>query len=306
VPDAAAGGAAGEPATGAAGEPAPVLVAGGTDLFVQRADALQDAPLLFLSERDLARTWVQAGRRFLGAMMPMEDLCGLPPFADYLSCVASGPVRQRATVGGNLVNASPIGDFTIMLLALGAVLGIRAPARPGGGPAGQEPGILRELPLRDFYRGYKKLDLAEGEIVEWVAFAEPGAAGFHFEKVGRRQHLDIASVNTAVLLRLEGRRIGEARLAAGGVAPVPLLLARASARLSGCEARADVLGRALAEALALAQEEVAPISDVRGSQMYRRRLLKHLLVASFLRLLPEAFPVEAALALVGGPPGGAP
>jgi xanthine dehydrogenase small subunit len=311
---AAAQASAGGPAAGAAGEPGPVLVAGGTDLFVQRPEALQDAPLVFLSERDLARTWVRDGRRYLGAMMPMEDLCGVPPFAGFLPCVASGPVRQRATVGGNLVNASPIGDFTIMLLALGAVLGIRGPGgrqlaagatpQASGRPAADGQPPLRELPLRDFYRGYKKLDLAEGEVVEWVAFVEPGDGGFHFEKVGRRQHLDIASVNTAVCLRLEGQRIGEARLAAGGVASVPLLLARASASLGGRDAGRGGLVPAVADALALAQEEIAPISDVRGGQLYKRRLLKHLLLASFLRLLPEAFRPEDALALLGVTVGG--
>jgi xanthine dehydrogenase small subunit len=276
---------------------APVLVAGGTDLFVQRPESLEDAPLVFLSEQDLGRTWVRDGRRYLGAMTPMEDLCGVPPFAEYLSCVASGPVRHRATVGGNLVNASPIGDFTIMLLALGGVLGIRAASGAGGQAA------LRELPLRDFYRGYKKLDLAEGEVVEWVAFAEPGDAGFHFEKVGRRRHLDIASVNAAVFLRLDGGRIREACLAAGGVAPVPLLLARASEALRGCEAGPEALPQGLRRALGLAQEEIAPISDVRGSAPYKRRLLKHLLVAAFLRLLPAEFPEETALALLDGPAG---
>ena len=55
----------------------------------------------------------------------------MPPFADCLPCVASLPVRNRATVGGNIVNASPIGDFTIMLLALGATLGIRGPDGTG-------------------------------------------------------------------------------------------------------------------------------------------------------------------------------
>jgi xanthine dehydrogenase small subunit len=306
----AARGAAAAEAPGAAGQGVPVLVAGGTDLFVQRPEELQDAPLVFLSESGLGRTWVRDGRRYLGAMMPMEDLCSMPPFGEYLPCVASGPVRQRATVGGNLVNASPIGDFTIMLLALDAVLGIRTAPRQGAAPrrrhAAGKPGgpPLRELPLRDFYRGYKKLDLAEGEVLEWVAFDEPGDAGFHFEKVGRRQHLDIASVNTAVFLRLQGRRIREARLAAGGVAPVPLLLARASESLLGREAGPGAVGPALADALALAQEEISPISDVRGSAPYRRRLLKHLLLASFLRLLPEAFKPEDALALLGASPGG--
>jgi len=269
-----------------------VLVAGGTDLFVQRPEELREAPLAFLSQKDLARTWVRDGRRFLGAMLPMEDLCGVPPFAEYLACVASGPVRHRATVGGTLVNASPIGDFTIMLLALGAVLGIRG--------AAEGPRALRELPLRDFYRGYKKLDLAEGEVLEWVSYPEPGQGAFHFEKVGRRRHLDIASVNAAAFLRLEGGRIRDARLAAGGVAPVPLLLARASGQLGGQRALPEVLGRALAAA----QEEIAPISDVRGSAAYKRRLLKHLLLACFLRLLPGDFPEEAALALVGGRAGG--
>ncbi|OHD25965.1 MAG: hypothetical protein A2064_05745 [Spirochaetes bacterium GWB1_66_5] len=276
-----------------------MLVAGGTDLFVQRPESLQDAPLVFLSEQDLGRTWVRDGRRYLGAMLPMEDLCGVPPFADYLSCVASGPVRHRATVGGNLVNASPIGDFTIMLLALGAVLGIRGPAAAG-------IAALRELPLRDFYRGYKKLDLAEGEVVEWVAFAEPGDAGFHFEKVGRRRHLDIASVNAAVFLRLDGGRIQEARLAAGGVAPVPLLLARASEALRGCWIDPQALPQTLRRALGLAQEESVPISDVRGSASYKRRLLKHLLVAAFLRLQPREIPEETALALLDGPTAGGP
>jgi len=156
----------------------------------------------------------------------------------------------------------------------------------------------REVPLRDFYRGYKKLDLAEGEVVEWVAFTGPGDSSFHFhfEKVGRRQHLDIASVNAAAFLRVGGGCVREARLAAGGVAPVPLLLRRASEALLGCEAGLEAIGRALA----LAQEEIAPISDVRGSAQYKRRLLKHLLVAAFLRLLPEAFPVEAAVALLDG------
>ena len=289
-----------------------MLVAGGTDLFVQRPESLEDAPLVFLSEQDLGRTWVRDGRRYLGAMLPMEDLCGVPPFAEYLPCVASGPVRHRATVGGNLVNASPIGDFTIMLLALDAVLGIRGQpeAPPAGGPAspsgtarGPAGAALRELPLREFYRGYKKLDLAEGEVVEWVAFAEPGDAGFHFEKVGRRRHLDIASVNAAVFLRLDGGRIREARLAAGGVAPVPLLLARASEALRGCQIGPEALPLGLRRALGLAQEAIAPISDVRGSAPYKRRLLKHLLVAAFLRLLPLA--EETALAILDAPAGGA-
>ena len=142
----------------------------------------------------------RSGRRFLGATLPMEDLCDIPPFGEYLPCVASGPVRQRATVGGNLVNASPIGDFTIMLLALGASLGIR-------GPAG-----IRELALRKFFRGYKDLDLADGEVVEWVAFPEPAAGKLPFREGG-------AQAEPGHRQRERGGRPGRRRRAGPGGSP---------------------------------------------------------------------------------------
>ena len=76
--------------------------------------------------------------------------------------MGSLPIRQRATIAGNIVNASPIGDMTIALLALDAEIGLVA----GEGH--------RSLPLRDFFLGYKDLDLELGELVEWVRFRGPG------------------------------------------------------------------------------------------------------------------------------------
>jgi len=272
---------------------APVLVAGGTDLFVQRPDELGHGSLRFLSgEPGLSGVWRENGRLVIGAATTVEELRALPelaatlaPAADALQWVASSPIRQRATVGGNLVNASPIGDLTVLLLALDARLGLRSPEG------------IRELPLESFYRGYKQLDLVEGEMVVWIAFAPPAAdAILSFEKVARRKHLDIASVNSAALLRAAGadgagaspgigasRRILEARLAAGGVAPVPLFLARTSEYLVGKQVEPEVIRRALDAA----QEEIAPISDVRGSGAYKRLALRQLLIAHFLRGFPE-------------------
>ena len=272
---------------------APVLVAGGTDLFVQRPDELEHGSLRFLSgEPGLSGVWRENGRLVIGAATTVEELQALPelaatlaPAADALQWVASSPIRQRATVGGNLVNASPIGDLTVLLLALDARLGLRSPEG------------TRELPLESFYRGYKQLDLVEGEVVAWIAFGPPAAdAVLSFEKVARRKHLDIASVNSAALLRADGaagtgaspgigvsRRILEARLAAGGVAPVPLFLARTSAYLVGKQVEPEVIRRALDTA----QEEIAPIGDVRGSGAYKRLVLRQLLIAHFLRGFPE-------------------
>jgi xanthine dehydrogenase small subunit len=183
-------------------------------------------------------------------------------------------------VGGNLVNASPIGDLTVLLLALGARLGLRSAEG------------TREVPLDGFYQGYKRLDLAEGEVMVWIAFSLPApGAVLSFEKVARRAHLDIASVNSAACLRVEtlgaggagGGKIVEARLAAGGVAPIPFFLTRTSGYLVGKQGRAEVIR----EALGIAQEEIAPISDVRGTAAYKRLALRQLLIAHFLRAFPE-------------------
>jgi len=266
---------------GRAGGTERVLVAGGTDLFVQRPEALLAAGLEFLSGRlSLAGVRGEGGRVVIGAATPMEDLRGVEPFGEYLELIASSPIRNRATVGGNIVNASPIGDLTIMLLALNAVLSLR-------GPQG-----LREIALERFYRGYKQLDLQAGEALESVSFpALGGGRRFSFEKVSRRKHLDIASVNSAACLSLQDGRVLEARLSAGGVAPVPLYLRRTSEAMAGREAESGTVKHAMR----LAQEEVSPISDVRGSAEYKRLLLRQLLIAHFLRLAPERVEVGKLL-----------
>jgi xanthine dehydrogenase small subunit len=156
--------------------------------------------------------------------------------------------------------------MTVILLALDAEIGLI------GGHA------RRSLPLRDFFLGYKELDLQPGELVEWVRFAAPGdGAHFNFEKVSKRTHLDIASVNTAASLRIDEGRIVHACLAAGGVAPIPTQLPRTADYLCGRKPSAETAIAAAAFACA----EVAPISDVRGSADYKRLLLGQLVLAHF-------------------------
>ena len=196
-----------------------------------------------------------------------------PALAPLLDRFGSPAVRNLATVGGNLVNASPVGDLGVLLLAMGAELTIDGPAGP------------RTLPLEQFYRGYKDVDLAVDELL--VAVTVPGAAPtrtLHAEKVGRREHDDIASVSTAMVV--DGGapgRFGAVRLSAGGVAPVPLLLRGASEALSGREISVPVVRGALA----LLAGETTPITDVRGSAAYKARLLRHLVVAHAATLEPR-------------------
>jgi len=258
----------------------PVVVAGGTDLYVQKPARLESAPVELLSERpDLRGIEIQGSWCRVGGGVTVEELrlaselrAFLPDLPDFLRLVSSTQIRNRATVAGNLVNASPIGDLTILLLALEAEVDLHDGA------------ALRTLPLRRFYLGYKKLARREEELVTAVRFPLPQPGDhFNFEKVSRREHLDIASVNSACLLRMVGGVVEEIHLSAGGVAPIPLCLEKCSSYLRGRELEEATL----AEALRVAGDEIAPISDVRGSAEYKRLLLRRLLRAHLTPFLPE-------------------
>ncbi|MFC6225050.1 FAD binding domain-containing protein [Hymenobacter artigasi] len=259
------------------------LVGGGTDLLVQRLEELREQPGVRLIFDQPGRRGIRhetTGRVVLGAATTASQLLEsdllrglLPKLPQYLKLVSSTPIRNMGTVAGNFINGSPIGDLTIMFLALGASVTLLDAA-----------GHTRELALPDLYLGYKKLAKAADEQVTDISFPAPLADDFfHFEKVSKRTHLDIASVNSAAWLRVDNGIIQAARVSAGGVGPVPLLLARTSEFLVGRELTAETL----TAANAVMQEEISPISDVRGTADYKRLLLRQLLWAHFLEFAPE-------------------
>lgn len=276
-------------------EPAESLtvLGGGTDYFVRNPDPETgfEAELLDLKPgySRIDRT-TRDGTAVLevGAAATVHDFFAspevgrlVPGLAGFESEMASSLIRGRATLGGNVANASPIADMTAILMALGAELVIER----------RSDGSRRGLPLSRFFLGYKKLDLGAGEIIAGFRIPVPphGATPrFNFEKVAKRRHLDIASVNSAAFVMTEGEgakpRIASALVSAGGVAATPLLLSRTSAFLAGRTADAATAR----EAAAIAVSEIAPIDDVRGSADYRRRLLERLVLGHFIRLFPES------------------
>ena len=147
--------------------------------------------------------WQDANHIYLAATATAEDMKQsailekeVGGIEEAMRLMGSLPIRQRATIAGNIVNASPIGDMTVALLALDAEIGL-----VGGDDR-------RSLPLQQFFVGYKDLDLRAREFVEWVRFQNPGdGAFFNFEKVSKRTHLDIASVNTAMSVTMRNGRI---------------------------------------------------------------------------------------------------
>lgn len=268
------------------GQPAAGLaLAGGTDLYIQHGAAVEQGRVDLLGQRpELQGITRETDYIRLGAMTTFEQFAAHPDIAALvpdikliMDQIASWQIRSRATIGGNIVNASPIADLTIMLLALDAQLELAS---------GNDQ---RSLPLRKFYRGYKKLDLAPGEILSAVRIPLPEAdTRFHFEKVSKRWNLDIASVNSALAITVVDGRIEALRLAMGGVAPVPLFLADTCRLLTG----KPLSVATVREALEAVQAEIAPISDIRGGAEYKRLLARQLTMLHFVALFPETVPVE--------------
>jgi xanthine dehydrogenase small subunit len=132
------------------------------------------------------------------------------------------------------------------------------------------------------------LNKKDSEIIEKITFELPGDNDlFNFEKVCKRTNLDIASVNTAIYLKMDGDIVTKAGLSAGGVGPVPAYLKKASALLTGKK----ISGELVKEVIALSQQEVTPISDARGTETYKRLLLAQLIKAHFITLFPS-LPLE--------------
>jgi xanthine dehydrogenase small subunit len=257
-----------------------IPIGAGTDLFVQKADQLFLARLQFLrSHPDLLKIETGAEKCFIGASVTVTDMLvhkGLqsifPKLSEHLKLISSEPIRNMGTVAGNIMNASPIADVVVFLLALDAKVHLK-----------NNEGGRRSVLLRKFYHGYKQTDLKEGELIEKVEFAMPGAGVFfNFEKVSKRRFLDIASVNSAMRIQVEGNKILKANLSAGGVFPFPFYAEKTAQFLTGKMLDEQML----LDASEILQEEVAPISDIRGTKEYKRLLLRQLFFAHFIELFP--------------------
>ncbi len=264
------------------------LVGGGTDLYVQKYDQLVDRDVDLIADvPELRFTKVQNGVCSLGGgntatdMLESDELQAIfPRLTEHIKLVASSPIRNISTLGGNFVNASPIGDFTAFFLALNAKITLT------------ENNQSRSIFLKEFYKGYKDLDKTPGEIISAISFEVPtGSSHYNFEKVSKRIFLDIASVNTAAQISVSDNVITDAHVSAGGVGPIPMYLGETCAFLRGKE----LSPQDIKSANAVLQSEISPISDVRGSAAYKRLLLRQLFYAHFIKLFPNKITLGALI-----------
>jgi xanthine dehydrogenase small subunit len=263
------------------------VLGGGTDLLIQDFHGAHDASRvrLLAPEASLRRIRIQDGRCTLGGACTISQIMEseairtiLPALGADLRLMASHPIRNMGTVGGNLANASPLGDLTVILMGLEATLTL------------SREGHRRDLPLREFFTGYKQVRLEPGEIIEAVGFDVPDASTrFSFEKASKRRRLDMATVNSSMKVVLEKGVVRRACLAAGSLGPTVLHLAATSSFLVG--RRLD--NATFKEAHRLAQAEIAPLSRHPGDGDHKRTLLRQQLLLHFMRFAPEAVTLEA-------------
>lgn len=253
-----------------AANPGCLIVAGATDLGVQRNKGIRKITVAMstaaLTELRVIR--VDADSILVGATATLTDLerasaSPLPELSAFLAWFGSPLIKNTSTLAGNLVNASPIGDTIPALFVLDGQIEL-------AGPAGR-----RWVNINQFYTGYRKTVLADDEIVTAARIPLPKAGEvFKLYKISKRKDLDISSFGAAIWMRISGRVIDDVRIAYGGVAPTVVRLPKTETLLRG---RAAVLE--LFETAAItAGDEVAPITDVRGSADYRRTLSRNILI----------------------------
>jgi xanthine dehydrogenase small subunit len=246
------------------------VLAGGTDLgVVWNKKKGRPADLIYLGDlAELRQSRVAGGVWSIGAGVTLADLEReaaerLPTYAAMLARFGSPPIKYAGTLGGNLVNGSPIGDTIPALLVLNAEAEI-------AGGAGS-----RRVNLNEFYTGYRRTVLKPDELLAAVHVPLPKDDELlACYKVSKRRDLDISSFTAAVWMKAEGDTIGAMRIAYGGVAATVVRLPQTEAALVGQplkEATWRNAGR-------IARSEIKPISDVRGSAEYRSTLAANILV----------------------------
>ncbi len=261
------------------------ILAGGTDLLLRmREGTITPRAVMSLKKLPDFRTIdhsKDSGLR-LGSMVTLRQIARsaqirehYPSLAEAALLMASEQIRSLATIGGNLCNAAPSADMAPPLIALDAVVRLV-------GPEGE-----RRLPLEEFFLGPGSTALGSGELLAEIE-VPPTERLTRYMRLTPRAHMDIAVVGVAAGVQLDNSEVRAARIVLGAVAPVPLRVRPAEEALIG----KPLAEAAIEAASTIAADECSPISDLRGSEWYRRRMVG-VLVRRALGSLSETVPAAA-------------
>jgi len=251
------------------------ILAGGTDLMPQSQGGRLKIKRTLMNIQhipELKGIAVDGGAIRIGALATITEIMQselikkhLPILIEACDHFASDQIRNAATLGGNVCNASPAGDMLVPLLVLDAE--VELASKPDGGLT------RRRLPLSEFFVGPGKTRRAPSELLAGLRIGLPGAHHYaRFFKFGTRPALDISTISIGIAGTLNNGALSGVRVAFGAVAPVPMRAPRTEQAL---EARR--LDAATIEAVAgVARDEVTPIDDVRASAWYRKELIHNI------------------------------
>ena len=252
------------------------VIAGGTDLILRMRDRVFSPGLLLdLRRVSLDTISCHAGEVRLGAYVTLSQILGdeqlavlFPALLEACRQFAGPPIRNRATLGGNLANASPAADLAPPLMAYDASIVLAS-------SAGE-----RVLPLAEFFTGPGQTVIRANEILTQIRLPlmPPGTAA-RFIKLGQRRSMAISIINVSTRLTLAKQgTVNEARIVLGAAAPTPLRAVAAEAVLMGNELSED----RVEEAAIAASKEISPITDVRASRNYREKMAQVLVRRALL------------------------
>ena len=237
------------------------VLSGGTDWNLEAEDAdFKEQKILFLKNvKEMSRVKVSTSSFEIGACVTLskfEELCHafFPSFVDTVIRFGSPQIRTAATVGGNLGTTSPIGDLAPLFFVLGAKLSLL-------GPMGE-----RTIPIKDFFKDYRKNSLKNNELIFKVVLPKKGKKDTLFSwKLSKRYDQDISTLSLAARVTLDkNQSLEKIILSAGGVGPIPLILHQTARLLK--KTNLTFSQSALQTAIS---HDISPISDLRGTARYR-------------------------------------
>jgi CO/xanthine dehydrogenase FAD-binding subunit len=258
------------------------IIAGGTDLIprmrsgIIKPALLVDLRLLALDRIELKGDFVHIGAGVTHAAIVESGSLFIrySSLVEAAKAIAGPPVRNRGTIGGNLVNASPAADLASPLLVYDAYLVLA------------KKSSKREVPLTEFFIGPGQTVLAPDEILTEIRIPKmPANSASKFIKLGKRNAMAISIVNVATRLTMdENGKISQARIALGSVFPTPMRAVNTECALEGEAPSLEIF----TEAGHLASAESSPISDIRAGADYRKKmaavLTRRALVATWEQL----------------------
>jgi probable selenate reductase FAD-binding subunit len=240
------------------------VLAGGTDLLVKLKKRVALADLIIDLNKISELSFIESveDRLHIGGLTRVEQIresptvrMMAPALFEAISVMASPPIRNRATLAGNLCNASPAADTAPPLLVLEASVKLRS--------ADGE----RDVPLTQFFLGPEQSVMKPDELLtEIIIPIQQGVSTFM--KLGRRKAFTLSIVSVAAFARSDKGKFDEIRVALGAVAPTPVRARRVEETLKG----SDVNEKNIEKAAELIKQEVHPITDVRASAEYRREM----------------------------------